>query len=105
MNARPTRRFLFRLAGHLGMTVRELGKRMDSRELTEWMAFEQYYHGTLGDEWRQTGMLAAAVIAPHCGRGKTPKPEDFIPIDKHRPQHPTQIRETLRQLAKDLETD
>ena len=54
MNARPTRRFLFRLAGHLGMTVRELGERMDSRELTEWMAFERYYHGTIGDEWWQT---------------------------------------------------
>lgn len=102
MNARPTKRFLFRLAGHLGMTIRELGQRMDSRELSEWMAYERYYHGTIGDEWRQIGMLASAILAPYCKRGSTPKPEDFVPIDSHVPQHWTQIREAVRQMQKDL---
>ena len=34
----PERRFYFRLARELGMTVSELLNRMDSAELTEWVA-------------------------------------------------------------------
>lgn len=37
---RPARRFLFRLAIALGMTVAELGKRMTAAELREWMEFD-----------------------------------------------------------------
>jgi hypothetical protein len=58
------RRFLFRLAGHLGMTVRELSRRMDSQELSEWVAFTRYYHA-LPDPWQQTGLLTSAVLAPY----------------------------------------
>lgn len=71
--------FLFRLAGHLGMTVSELCDRMTSAELSEWMALDMF-HRPLPDPWRQTGVLASAVLAPHCGRGKTPKADDFVPV-------------------------
>jgi hypothetical protein len=99
MNARPLRRFLFRLAGHLHMTVAELCERMDSRELTEWIVYERYWRGPLDDGWRQTGLLASAILAPYSKRGQAPKSTDFIPLEKP-PQHKTQMEETLEQMAK-----
>lgn len=78
MKARPDRVFLFRLAGFLKMTVRELGERMLVDEFREWMAFDRYLE-PFGREWEQTGTLAALAIAPHV-KGRTPKPEDFMPI-------------------------
>ena len=71
--------FLFRLAGHLGMTVSELCERMTSAELSEWMALDMF-HRPLPDPWRQTGVLASAMLAPYSGRGKKPKAEDFVPV-------------------------
>jgi hypothetical protein len=72
--------FLFFLAGHLGMTVAELGTRMSVSELREWMAVHRFIE-PLPRPWRQTGILAALSIAPHI-KGKPPKPEDFIPINR-----------------------
>jgi hypothetical protein len=46
--------------------------------LREWMAFDRYVE-PFGREWEQTGTLAALTIAPHV-KGRTPKPEDFMPI-------------------------
>jgi hypothetical protein len=37
--ARPGRAFYFKLAQALGMTVKELLMRIDSAEITEWMAY------------------------------------------------------------------
>ncbi|MGW4641803.1 phage tail assembly protein T [Sphaerisporangium sp. NPDC004334] len=41
MRRRPERRFAFRLASHLGMTVGRLLAEISSRELTEWMVYEK----------------------------------------------------------------
>lgn len=101
MNARPTLLFAMRLAGHLGMTLGELFERMDSREFSRWLAVHQFYE-PIGGEWQQTATLAAAVLAPYCRRGQTPDPEDFIPVRRNKPQHRTQIEDTLRQMAADL---
>lgn len=101
MNARPTLLFAMRLAGHLGMTLGELFRRMDSREFARWLAMHTYYE-PIGGEWEQTGTLAAAILAPYCKRGQTPDPDDFIPVQKKKPQHKTQIEETLRRMAADL---
>lgn len=101
MNARPTLLFAMRLAGHLGMTLGELFKRMDSREFGLWLAMHAYYE-PIGGQWEQTATLAAAVLAPYCKRGQTPDPQDFIPVHKKKPQHRTQIEDTLRRLAADL---
>lgn len=46
----------------------------------ELLAFDRFIE-PIGREWEQTGTLAALTIAPHV-RGRTPKPEDFIPIRK-----------------------
>lgn len=92
---------MFRLAGHLKMTVRELCERMDSQEFAEWIAMHRYFE-PLPDPWRQTGLLASAALAPYCPRGRTPKSEDFVPIDKA-PQHEQEMLENLRRLKEDLE--
>ena len=95
--------FLFRLAAHLGLTVKRLCEEMDSREFAEWVAIHRHFH-PLPDAWRQTGLMASATLAPYCPRGRTPKVDDFIPVVKA-PQHELQIQAALEQLAKDLAGD
>lgn len=89
------------LAGHLKMTVGELEQRMDSRELSEWLAFARYYQ-PLDNSWAQTGLIASAVLAPHTRRGHSPSPHDFIPLEKP-PQHKTQMLTVLEQMKRDLD--
>lgn len=84
------------------MTLKQVMREVDSRELTTWMAYDRYFE-PIGNSWQQTGTIAAAVLAPHCPRGKTPEPTDFVPLaSKQAPQHKTQIDATLRELAKVL---
>jgi hypothetical protein len=83
------------------MTVKRLCQEMDSREFAEWFAIHRHFH-PLPDQWRQTGLLASASLAPYCPRGRTPKAEDFVPVVRA-PQHDLQIREALEKLAADLQ--
>lgn len=86
------------LAGHLGMTVRELGQRMDVAEYRQWLAFHRFVN-PLGGEWRQTGRIVAAVLAPYCSRGRPPREDDFIPIQKP-PMSAEQIAAELSKLKR-----
>jgi hypothetical protein len=45
-------------------------------------------------------MLVTSVLAPYSKQ--TPDPEKFIPIESRAPQHPTQMAETIRRMAADL---
>lgn len=92
---------MFRLAGHLGMTVGELEKRMSSSEFAEWIAYTKHWQ-RLPDSWAETGTIASAILAPHCRKGRIPKAEDFVGLDPA-PQHPEQIRNELDELLKRLE--
>lgn len=47
---------MFRLAAHLGMTVGELGARMTSAEISEWIAYDKV-EGIFDPQW------SAAMIA------------------------------------------
>ena len=85
---------MLRLAGHLGKTLRELGD-MELDEFREWWAYCRYIE-PFGRDWHQTGTLAAASVAPYCSRGRTPKPEDFIPIETP----PQTAEEMAAELAK-----
>jgi hypothetical protein len=78
------------------MTVRELGERMDLAEYKRWLAFHRYVN-PLGGEWRQAARITAAVLAPHCGRGRTPKEDDFMPTEKP-PMTAAQIAAELSKL-------
>jgi hypothetical protein len=88
------------LAGHLKMTVGELEQRMDSRELSEWLAFARYFQ-PLDNSWAQTGVIASAALAPYCKRGSAPRPGDFVPTAQP-PQHETQMTDVLFQMKQDL---
>lgn len=98
MNARPSLQFKFALASHLKKTVAEIDE-MDSREFSQWMAYSRWFR-PLDNPWIQTGMIASAVLAPYSR--KVPSATDFVPIEDKAPQHPTQIEQTLRQMAADL---
>ena len=87
---------MFALAGHLGMTVSELSKRMDSQELSEWMAYTRWFQA-LPDPWKQTGLEVSAMLAPHSPRGRAPSASDFNPIEKP-PQHEDQMMAQVRML-------
>ena len=91
---------MFRLAGHLKMTVRELSVRMDSRELSEWRAYTTYFEA-LPDSWEETGLLASLLAIPYSPRGKCPKGSDFVPLAKP-PQHEAQAADVVRELARQL---
>jgi len=78
------------------MTVRELSRRMDSQELSEWIAFTRHFHA-LPDPWLQTGLLTSAVLAPYSTKGNTPSASDFNPIEKA-PQHVNQMKSELQKL-------
>jgi hypothetical protein len=91
---------MFRLAGHLKMTVGEIERRMSAVEFAEWLAYTRYFEA-LPDSWRETGLLASAVLAPYSAKGRTPKADDFVPIEKP-PQHQDQMFDQLRQLKQDL---
>ncbi len=90
------------MAGHLKMTVGELCVRMDSRELSEWMAYTRYFQA-LPDPWRQTGLEVSAMLAPYSAKGKAPSAEDFNPIE-HPPQHEDQMLAQIRMLQSALGT-
>lgn len=89
-----------RLAGHLKKTLDEID-RMDSREFSMWIAWSRWF-SPLDDSWTQAGVVASAVLAPYCPKGKTPRASDFVPVDDKTPQHWTQVRQTLEQMKKDL---
>lgn len=78
------------------MTVRELCSRMDSQELTEWIAYTKYFQA-LPDPWEQTGLLVSSILAPYSREGAVPKPSDFVPLVKP-PSHPEQDFAALMKL-------
>jgi hypothetical protein len=92
--------FLFRLAATLGWSVKQVCTDMDSAELAEWIAVHTHFM-PLPDPWHQTGVLAAAALAPYSPKGRPPKAADFVPIEKP-PQHPEQIADALRDLKRQL---
>lgn len=80
------------------MTQGELCRRMTSAELSEHIAYTRWF-AALPDPWQQTSLLAAALLAPHCEKGKRPKPADFNPVDKP-PQHESQDFAALMNLRR-----
>ena len=84
------------------MTVRELCERMDSRELSEWMAYTRHFVA-LPDPWLQTGLLASIAMAPYTDpkKGKPPTSTDFVPT-LQAPQHEEQDRAAIERLRREL---
>ena len=91
--------FMFTLAAELKMTVAELGDRMSSRELQEWIE----YQGIVGClDSRQRGDLAAGIVAStvanahRSSRSPSFSPQDFMPFVEKPKQSPHQALEKLK---------
>lgn len=83
---------MLRLALAMGKSVTEI-EEWPVTELREWMAFDRYLE-PFGREWNQAGVIAAAAIAPHVGKGRQPRPEDFMPL--------WQVPQTAEEIAAEL---
>jgi hypothetical protein len=76
------------------MTVAELLSRISSKELMEWMAFEQLE--PFGYEQEMLGHAITATTIANVNRGKDQKPykiEDFLPKLKYVEEKPEQTVE------------
>jgi hypothetical protein len=74
---------MFALAGHLGMTVAELGDRLTSCELSEWIALLAVEPWGPYRQDLLNAISCYASAAPWC---KNTKVSDWIPrFDKHEP--------------------
>ena len=91
---------MFMLAGYLKMTVGELEQRMDSRELSEWLAVHRFFM-PLDNSWAQTAMLVNAMLAPYSKKDSLPPASSWIPLEKT-PQHPLQAKEELLKMQQSL---
>jgi hypothetical protein len=91
---------LFRIASHLGMTVRQLTDSASADELDEWRAFFELEPPDRA-EWTRTAVIAStfANIQRIVAMGKAPaavKIEDFMP-SKVRP--PRKVQTAAEQIA------
>ena len=90
---------MFMLAAELKMTVAELGNRMSSIELQEWVAY-QSISGCLDS--RQRGDLGAGIVAStianahRTSNSKSFNPHDFMPYYEKPKQTPQQAIEKLK---------
>lgn len=64
----------------MGMTVQELGERMNSQELSEWLAFDRI--SPIGDERAdlRAGIVASTIANCNRTKGDPFKPQDFMPF-------------------------
>lgn len=81
------RRFCFRLALALGMTVRQLLDSMTAQELSEWMAYARIepFDQRRGDA--RAAIVACTIANAHRGKGRRFKPKDFmLEFEDRKPQ-------------------
>lgn len=81
------------------MTVAELLERIGSRELAEWAAYEKIT-GPLGRRRSdiQAAIIAATVANANRGKGRAPKPADFLPQWDKQPKTADQLWHKAQQL-------
>ncbi len=82
------------------MTVEELGERMSSRELSEWLAFDRI--SPIGDERDdlRSAIVASTVANCHRARREPFTPQDFMPFVKKPQMEPAMAIERLRKRMK-----
>ncbi len=71
------RRFRLKLAAHLGMTASELSQRMDSTELTEWMAEDRIE--PIGPARYDAPIAILCKLLANCNGVKNVNAADFLP--------------------------
>ena len=88
------------------MTVRELLARVDSRELSEWMAYYQLDPFGNVREDLQAGIVASTIA--NVNRGKNDKafqPSDFMPLMEKSEQTVDDMKSLMDALAKGTNGD
>ncbi len=74
------RRFWFRLAMHLGMSVKQAQASIDSREFSEWLAYDEVEPFGERRADLRSGIIAATVANVSRPKGRRVyKPKDFMP--------------------------
>ena len=76
----PELRFVFRLAGHLGMFAEDVLKNMSWTEFEAWMIFHNVE--PFGDDYRQTGRICASIYNASGNMKKSIDEDNFLPIHK-----------------------
>lgn len=95
--------FRFRLALALGRTVGELRDLLDSRELSEWMAFygAQPFGDVRGDIQAAIIALTVASAAPVSKPTKRLELKDFMPfMDPEKPKSEAELEKMIRLMVK-----
>ena len=84
------------------MTVAELLARIDSAELTEWMAYSQIE--PFGEERAdlRAGIVASTTANVWSGKGKSFKPSDFMPKFDAKPARGIEARKRAAQGMKTM---
>ncbi|MFG1873394.1 DUF4035 domain-containing protein [Sphaerisporangium sp. NPDC049003] len=87
------------------MTVERLLREISSRELSEWMVYEQLA-GPLGDRRGdyQAAQITAALINVHRGRAQKARSPDDVVLrwDDREPMTPEEIYNQIRQINAEL---
>lgn len=99
---RPTRRFWFKLARELGMSVRRAQREIDSREFAEWIAYDgiEPFGEDRGD--LRAGIIAATIANANRGKNSSPfHPKDFMPDfeRKHKQQTDEEMQAFMRSVT------
>lgn len=81
-----------------GMTVKEMLSRMDSEELSEWIAFDQRW--PLPDPWWQTARICLTIMGASGNYKHLPKEQNLIPAAVRPEQNQDQIIAELMKLQK-----
>ncbi|MFD8556621.1 DUF4035 domain-containing protein [Streptosporangium canum] len=101
MRRRPERRFYFRLASHLHMTVGRLLAEVSSRELSEWMVYEQIA-GPLGPIRGDYQSAQIAATLQNINRGKRGKARTLEDVrlrwDAREPVSPEELYAKVRRI-------
>jgi hypothetical protein len=78
------------------MTVRRLLSEIDSRELTEWMAYDRL---NVPDAWQQNAQLCTVVAKSMGGAKCKAKFEDFLPRKTRRARTGAEIKAKFLRFA------
>tara|TARA_Y100000401_G_scaffold38584_1_gene29121 strand:+ start:3467 stop:3724 length:258 start_codon:yes stop_codon:yes gene_type:complete len=80
------------------MTVKRLLQEVDSKEISEWYAYDQRW--PLPDHWQQTARICRTVMASSGNFKSVPREDEFIPAVVKKTQSQEEMYAELSKLKK-----
>jgi hypothetical protein len=80
------------------MTVKRLLQEVDSKEISEWYAYDQRW--PLPDHWQQTARICRTVMASSGNFKNVPREDEFIPAVVKKTQSQEEMYAELKKLDK-----